>query len=442
MPVEQATAPVHADSERSAARAPSAIPGWIAVTALFLVLGVMTTLKDVLVAHLKSIFALDYARAMEIPFFFFSSCVLVSVPFGRLMDRIGYRWSMVSGLVITALGAAVLFPAAAIPSFPLFLASLVIQGIGMMCLQVCANPFVTDAGPARTASSRLNLIQGFNAFGMALGPKIGGLFILSAAPLTAVVLQTLAPNALHNYQLQTAATVKPTYTVAIIILLGLALFTAFVPFPAGTRSIGHAKDRRSLRDLWNQTHLVLGAIGIFVYVGAEVAVGSFLVNYINQPYIGNVSLKTAAGYVAFYWGGAMAGRFVGSAVQQRIAPRAVLAVNAIAAAVLVCVSMLAFGHLAMWSMIAVGLCNSIMFPTIFTLAIADLGPLTGYASGVLAAACAGGAVIPELQGLIADRIGIHHSFLLPVTCYLYILYFAAKGSRQLRSGPTLPARSS
>jgi MFS transporter, FHS family, L-fucose permease len=190
-----------------------------------------------------------------------------------------------------------------------------------------------------------------------------------------------------------------------------------------------------LPSVWTQRHLVLGAIAIFVYVGAEVSIGSFLVNYMSQPYIANIPLQTAARYVSFYWGGAMVGRFIGSGVLRKVKTGTLLGICAVVAATLVCTSMLAFGSFAMWTILSVGLFNSIMFPSIFTLGIDGLGPLTGEGSGILVCAIVGGAIIPELQGIIADRIGIHHAFVLPVLCYLYILYFALWGSR--RTGPAL-----
>jgi MFS transporter, FHS family, L-fucose permease len=181
--------------------------------------------------------------------------------------------------------------------------------------------------------------------------------------------------------------------------------------------------------VWKYRHLVLGMVGIFVYVGAEVSIGSFLINYFSQPEIGNFPEVVAARYVSYYWGGAMVGRFIGSAILQKIRTGTVLAIAAAMASLLVCISMLTLGHFAMWSIILVGFFNSVMFPSIFTLGIAELGPLTGDASGLLVMAIVGGAIVPVLQGFMADHIGIHHAFLLPVICYLYIIYYALRGSR-------------
>jgi FHS family L-fucose permease-like MFS transporter len=208
--------------------------------------------------------------------------------------------------------------------------------------------------------------------------------------------------------------------------LGVAIALFKLPRIAGVEQQGAVVHD----SIWRHSHLILGAIGIFVYVGGEVSIGSFLVNYFSQADIGNMSEKVAAGFVSFYWGGAMVGRFIGSALQQKIKPNKVLGVAAVMAALLTCASMLTLGHVAMWTIIAVGLFNSVMFPTIFTLAIEGLGPLTGDGSGLLVAAIVGGAIIPEVQGLLADRIGIHHAFFIPVLCYVYIMFYGFVGSRR------------
>ena len=181
--------------------------------------------------------------------------------------------------------------------------------------------------------------------------------------------------------------------------------------------------------IWKHPNLFLGAIGIFTYVGAEVSIGSFLVNYFGLPEIANLSAKTAAGFVSFYWGGAMIGRFLGAGLLRRFRPGSLLALCATVAALLVTASMLLGGHTAMWTILAVGFFNSIMFPTIFSLGVAELGPLTGNGSGLLNMAIVGGAILPVIQGVIADQVGLHHAFILPVLCYLYILYYGLSGSK-------------
>jgi FHS family L-fucose permease-like MFS transporter len=227
---------------------------------------------------------------------------------------------------------------------------------------------------------------------------------------------------LHAYRIQQAATVKAPYIGLAIALAVLAAIIAWFKLPVIASAEAHGRVTGSV---WQHPRLVLGAVAIFVYVGAEVSIGSLMTNYLNQKEIGNLSLGAAAGYLQYYWGGAMVGRFVGSALMQRIRAHKLLALNAVMAALLVVISMLTFGHVAMWTLLLVGLFNSIMFPTIFALAIEGLGPLTGKGSGLLVAAIVGGAIIPELQGILADRIGIHHAFILPALCYGYILFYAA-----------------
>jgi len=253
-------------------------------------------------------------------------------------------------------------------------------------------------------------------------------FILSAAPKTIEEIRAMAPDALQAYRLHEAATVKLPYIGLGIALVLLAIAIGSFNLP----KIPHAQHKvgeKMSDSIWRHRNLILGAIGIFVYVGAEVSIGSFLVNYFSQPEIGGLTEKVAASFVALYWGGAMVGRFIGSGLLQKVKTGHLLGICAVCAASLVTISMLTSGHFAMWSIILVGFFNSIMFPSIFTLGVAELGPLTGDGSGIMIMAIVGGAIIPLAQGAVADRIGIHHAFFLPVICYLYILYFALIGSK-------------
>ena len=472
------------------------------VTTLFFMWGFLTCLNDILVPHLKPIFDLNYTRVMLIQFAFFGAYFLFSIPSARIIDWIGYQKSMVVGLLTMGVGAFLFVPAASVPSYGLFLGALIVLAAGITCLQVAANPYVTVLGKPETASSRLNLTQAFNSLGTFLAPFFGGLFILSAAPKTIDEIRALAPQALQAYRLQEAATVKAPYIGLGIALVVLATAIGSFKLP----KIEHAQHKvgEKVNDsIWKHPNLVFGAIAIFVYVGAEVSIGSFLVNYFHEPNIGALSEKLAASFVAFYWGGAMLGRFIGSSFLSGAKARymglaaavgvalillsypiagtlpsgyqpsvpnltflawlvvagrplfvlvaiatalislvalarggqvaagtgPLLALCAISTTVLVAVSMLGSGHLAMWSIILVGFFNSIMFPSIFTLGVAELGPLTGDGSGILIMAIVGGAIIPVAQGAIADHIGIHHAFFLPVICYLYILFFALSGSK-------------
>jgi len=398
------------------------------VTTLFFMWGFLTCLNDILVPHLKSIFDLNYAKVMLIQFAFFGAYFVFSIPSAKIIDWMGYQRSMVAGLLTMGVGAFLFVPAASAPSFPLFLGALIVLAAGITCLQVAANPYVTILGRPETASSRLNLTQAFNSLGTFLAPFFGGLLILSAAPKTIDEIRALAPDALQAYRLHEAATVKMPYVGLgiTLVLLAVAIGLFHLPkIPQAQRQIG-VKVNDSI---WKHPSLIFGAIGIFVYVGAEVSIGSFLVNYFSQQEIGGLTEKVAASFVAFYWGGAMVGRFIGSALLQKMSTRGLLGICAVCAAALVAISMLTAGHVAMYSIILVGFFNSIMFPSIFTLGVAELGPLTGDGSGVMIMAIVGGAILPVAQGAIADRIGIHHAFFLPVICYLYILYFALSGSR-------------
>jgi MFS transporter, FHS family, L-fucose permease len=398
------------------------------VTTLFFMWGFLTCLNDILVPHLKSIFDLSYARVMLIQFAFFSAYFLFSIPWAKIVNTIGYQKAMVSGLLCMAVGAFLFLPAASSASFPLFLGALIVLAAGITGLQVAANPYVVVLGKSETASSRLDLTQAFNSLGTTIAPKLGGLLILGAAALAIEEMRTLSPAALHLYRVQQAASVKMPYTVIGIALLLLAVLIATSKLP----TIPHAEYRPGAKNsdsVWKHPNLVFGALGIFAYVGAEVSIGSFLVNYFGQPDIADLSAKTAAGYVSFYWGGAMIGRFLGAGLLRKFRAGHLLGAFAICTSSLVCLSMLTHGHFAMWSILAVGFFNSIMFPTIFSLGVAELGPLTGNGSGILNMAIVGGAIVPLIQGAIADRIGIHHAFFIPVICYLYILFYALSGSK-------------
>jgi FHS family L-fucose permease-like MFS transporter len=405
------------------------------VTTLFFMWGFLTCLNDILVPHLKSIFDLSYAQVMLIQFAFFSAYFVFAVPSGKLVERIGYKKTMVTGLLVMAAGALLFIPAASVPSFPLFLGALIILAAGITALQVSANPYVSVLGPPETASSRLNLTQAFNSLGTTIAPYFGGLLILAAAPKTAQELRTLSESALQAYKQQQASSVKLPYVLIAVALSVLATAIALYKLP----KITHEVDLTEMDDpntavvasLWRYRHLILGVVGIFVYVGAEVSIGSFLVNYFSQSNIGGMTEKVAAGFVSFYWGSAMIGRFIGSAILQKLRPGIVLGFAAVAACALVVLSMSTAGRVAMWSIILVGLFNSIMFPSIFTLGIAGLGPLTGKGSGLLIAAIVGGAVIPVLEGALADRIGIQMAFILPAICYLYIMFYGFRGSKQV-----------
>ena len=398
------------------------------VTTLFFFWGFVTVLNDILVPHLKAIFDLNYAKVMLIQFAFFSAYFIFSIPSAKIVDAIGYKKTMVTGLFTMGAGALLFIPAASTASFPLFLGALMILAAGITALQVAANPYVTVLGPPETASSRLNLTQAFNSLGTTIGPYLGGLLILNATFKGTDETRQMSAAVLQAYRVQEASSVKLPYLIIGIALIIFGVIIGMFKLPAIPGAVRH--DGIAIKtSLWKYRQLVFGAIGIFVYVGAEVSIGSFLINYFGQHEIGGLTELAAAKYVTYYWGGAMVGRFIGSAILQKVKTGTVLAVAAIAACALVCISMSTTGNVAMWSIILVGFFNSVMFPSIFTLGIAKLGPLTGDGSGIMIMAIVGGAILPVLQGALADRIGIHHAFIIPAVCYLYILYYALRGSR-------------
>ena len=398
------------------------------VTTLFFMWGLLTSLNDVLIPHLKSIFDLGYASAMLVQFAFFSAYFLFSIPWSKIVDTIGYQRTMVAGLFSMAAGAWLFVPAASLASFPLFLCALIVLAAGITGLQVAANPYVVVLGKPETASSRLDLAQAFNSLGTAIAPSLGALLILSAVPVGIAQLQTLSPDALHLYRVQQATSVRLPYLVIAAGLALLAVMIATSKLPTITTTASSA-GRRIGDSVWNHPNLIFGTLGIFAYVGAEVSVGSFLVNYLSQANIGALSPQAAAYHVSFYWSGAMIGRFLGAGLLRTFKAGRLLAICAVCTALLVGVSMVTSGRVAMWSILAVGLFNSIMFPTIFSLGVAELGSLTERGSGLLNMAIVGGAILPLIQGVIADRIGIQHAFFVPVICYLYIVFYGLSGSR-------------
>ena len=398
------------------------------VTVLFFFWGFVTVLNDILVPHLKSVFDLNYTKVMLIQFAFFLAYFIFSIPSAKIIDAIGYQKTMVVGLLTMGLGAFLFVPAAIALSYPLFLGALMVLAAGITALQVAANPYVSVLGPPETASSRLNLTQAFNSLGTTIGPWVGGMLILGAATESGDAVANMSAQTLHAFRLQQAATVKMPYIIigsALVIFAGLIGIFKLPTIPAVER---HA-DGRHEGSLWKYTHLILGCVAIFAYVGAEVSIGSFLINYFNQPEIDNLPVVEGAKFVAYYWGGAMVGRFIGSAILQKVKTGTVLGIAAFCSCALVLTSMLTTGSVAMWSILLVGFFNSIMFPSIFTLGIAKLGPRTGDGSGLLIMAIVGGAIIPVAQGAIADHVGVHHAFVLPVICYLYIAYYALRASK-------------
>lgn len=391
--------------------------------AVFFMCGFLPTLNDVLIPHLKSVFSLTYFQVMFIQFSFFSAFLIFAFPSGKLVEAVGYRLSITVGVLVMAAGSVLVATAGSVPAFGLFMIALAIVAAGDTCLQVAGNAYVSVLGEARTSSARLNLTQAFNSVGSTLAPFFGAHVIFRGVK-SAAESHIVSAHALKLYRLEEARTVVVPY-------LGIALWFVTLSFVVWinltrmeTRSPGADRADNATRSVWKRRSLVLGAIGIFVYAGAEISIGGFLANYLALPIIGGLTIKTAAAYVSVYWGGSMVGRFIASIVLRRVATGPALAFVAVCALALVLVSFLSAGSIAMWGIIAVGLFNSIMFPSIFGLGIANMGAFTGKAAGILMAAAVGGAIIPVLQGALADSIGVHHSFILPACCYAYVLYYA------------------
>lgn len=391
------------------------------LTSLFFMWGFITCLNDILIPHLKGVFDLSYTQAMLVQFCFFGAYFIVSLPSGKIVNALGFQKGIVIGLVVAALGCLAFYPAAAMQSYPVFLLALFILASGITLLQVSANPFVSVLGKPETASSRLTLTQAFNSLGTTIAPFFGAYLILDQ------VVEGMS-------KAEQASSVQMPYVILAAMLLLLAAVFAYIKLPTIALEQSEENDdnipaAQSSGSAWQYSHLVLGAVGIFVYVGAEVSIGSFLVSFFNDPNIASMEEAEAAKYIAYYWGGAMVGRFIGAAVMQKVPAGKLLAFNSVAAVVLVLIAMLASGHLAMWSILLVGLFNSIMFPTIFCLAIVGLGKHTGQGSGVLCLAIVGGAIVPLLQGMLADTIGLQMSFILPIICYVFIAYYGLVGSK-------------
>ena len=403
------------------------------LTSLFFIWGFITCLNDILIPHLKSVFTLNYTQAMLVQFCFFTAYFIVSVPSGYLVKKIDYKGGIIAGLSIAGTGCLLFYPAASQHSYPLFLVALFVLASGITLLQVAANPYVTLLGKPETASSRLTLTQAFNSLGTTIAPYFGALLILSTAVKSAEEIKLLNIDELSAYQAAQAAAVQTPYLILAAVLLFIAVIFAMIKLPE-IKSSGQwlaNAENISFDDVhesaWGYKHLILGAIAIFVYVGGEVSIGSFLINFLGEPDIAGLLEKDAGKYVSFYWGGAMIGRFIGAAVMQKIQPGKVVVFNALTAAALVLMTMIGSGSVAMWTILSVGLFNSIMFPTIFSLAVNGLGKHTGQGSGILCAAIVGGAILPVVQGLFADRIGIQHAFFIPVLCYCYIAYYGWSG---------------
>ena len=395
----------------------------VSLTSLFFIWGFITALNDILIPHLKGVFSLNYTQTMLVQFCFFGAYFIVSIPAGKLIKKIGYQKGIVVGLIITSLGCVLFYPAAELQTYNIFLMALFVLASGITILQVSANPYVTALGNTETASSRLTMTQAFNSLGTTIAPFFGAALILGAATVSLEHMTSAEINALNAQSVQ-----SPYLLIAAFLLILAAVFAKIkLPKLAALELNSPLENESSAPSIWSYSHLVLGAIAIFAYVGAEVSIGSFLINYIAEDNIAGFDEMQAAKYISYYWGGAMVGRFIGMWILQKFPAGKTLALSAVAACVLIFISVFSSGMLAMWTILAVGLFNSIMFPTIFSLSVVGLGTQTSQGSGILCLAIVGGAILPLVQGLLADSIGIQLSFLMSIVCYVYIVHFGLKG---------------
>ncbi|GAB3244471.1 sugar MFS transporter [Hymenobacter seoulensis] len=387
------------------------------LTVLFFMMGFITCLNDILIPYLKAIFQLSYTQANLINLCFFGAYFVMGIPAGKLVQRIGYKGGMLAGFLIAALGAFLFYPAADSRSYALFLGALFVLATGVVLLQVAGNPYVAILGRPESAPARLTLTQAFNSLGTTVAPLLGSALILSNLP----DLDTAASAAAIDVK-----AVQIPYLCIGAVLIVISVLLGMLKLP----TIAHAhSEADASRRAYHYRHLIFGVIGIFAYVGGEVAIGSHIVSYLHLPDVMSLTPKVAGDKVAYYWGGAMVGRFLGAYLLGKFNPGRLLAFNAVGAVVLVLISVLTTGPVAMWSLLAVGLMNSIMFATIFTLAVAGLGRHTEEASGLLNVGIVGGAIIPLLFGLVADASSLRWAFVLPVLCYVYIMWYGLKGHK-------------
>ena len=383
------------------------------VGALFFMLGFITCLNDILIPHLKAIFNLNYTQAMLVQFCFFTAYAVMSIPMSKLVEKMGYKAGIIGGFLIAALGCILFYPAAASASYPIFLGALFILASGIVLLQVAGNPYVTLLAPKGKESVMLTLIQAFNSLATTVAPPIGAALIFVDATAS---------------QAERISSVQMPYLGLAGFMILLSVLIGLIKLP-DARQIA-AEQTESNHDgktsVWQYKHMVLGTIGIFCYVGAEVAIGSLMVNALEHT--AGLSHDKAAGYLSIYWGGAMVGRFIGAGLMNKIAPNKYLAFNAFMAVGLLLLAIAAGGGaVTQWALLLIGFFNSIMFPTIFSLGTKGLGKFTGAASGIISTAIVGGALVPVLQGFVIDHVGLMISYVIPAVCYVYIVFFATRG---------------
>ncbi|WP_158942759.1 sugar MFS transporter [Granulicella sp. S190] len=391
------------------------------MVSLYFGIGFITALNDILVPHFKDLFHLTNVTALLVQFCFFGAYFVMSVPSGWIVSKIGYKSGIVVALSVMGIGLLLFLPASVVIFYPLFLFALFVVGSGLALLQVAINPYIGALGSPETASSRLNLAGGFNSIATTIAPRVGAAFIFITAGASAA---------------QLAHSVRMPYVILAACAFTMAIVTAFVQLPDVIEKSGSRSNAGG--SAWSFSHLRLGALAIFFYVGAEVAIGSIMIAYLGQPSMGGLSHEAAARYVSLYWGGAMVGRFIGFVALRKVNAQRALAFVSLVAALLIAVAIVTHGHVAMWAVVSCGLFNSVMWPCIFPLSVKGLGRFTSQGSGILITMVVGGAVIPEIQGFLSDTLGYQRSFAVVLLCYIYIFFFAVRGHRNLTVSSTVP----
>jgi MFS transporter, FHS family, L-fucose permease len=391
-------------------RSESYVLPMVLMVSLYFSIGFITALNDILIPHFKLLFSLDNVHALLVQFCFFGAYFVMSLPSGKIVSRIGYKPGIIVALCTMGVGLLLFVPASIVISYPIFLFALFVVGSGLALLQVAINPYVGALGKPESAAARLNLCGGLNSLATTIAPKVGAAFIFIAAGASAAEL---------------ARSVRVPYVILAAFTFLVAIVTYFVHLPELIEK--PAEGSNDGGSAWQFVHLRFGAVAIFTYVGAEVAIGSILINFLGQSSMGGLSHAAAAGYVSLYWGGAMVGRFVGAYALIYIRAERALAAVAASALILVAATIFGHGHVAMWAIVSCGLFNSVMWPCIFPLSLKGLGRFTGQGSGILVTMIVGGAVIPVVQGWLADKFGYQPSFIIVLLCYAYLIYFALSG---------------
>ncbi|MGI4829550.1 MAG: sugar MFS transporter [Janthinobacterium lividum] len=396
----------------------------VLMVSLYFSIGFITALNDILVPHFKDLFHLTNVLALLVQFCFFGAYFVMSLPAGWTVNRIGYKSGIITALSIMGTGLLLFLPASIAISYPLFLFALFVVGSGLALLQVAVNPYVGALGTPETATYRLNLCGFLNSLATTLAPKLGAIFIFVAAGATTA---------------QLARSVRAPYLAIAGFAFLLAVVTYFVPLPEliPTKEADSTSPGTSDGNAWQFVHLRFGALAIFTYVGAEVAIGSIMITFLGQPSMGSLSHAAAAVYVSLYWGGTMIGRLIGTFALIWVRAQRALAAVATCALLLVTVTLFGNGHVALWAIVSCGLFNSVMWPCIFPLSVKGLGRFTSQGSGILIMMVVGGAIIPEIQGLLADKFGYQHSYIIVLLCYAYLIFFALSGHR-IRQSRNLP----